>query len=101
MKKDLLYLCLLLLTPPVFAGQFFQDFSTSSAGASTFNEGSKVFSTALGSVASVVDGTYTELQLTASGSAGTVSAYMLPDLDTNAAIYAFSAKWNSPVYGLF
>jgi hypothetical protein len=84
-----------------FAGQYFQNFNGSAVGATTFADGSTLFSSHLGSVAAVVDSTYTELQLTAVGSTDTRSAFILPVLDTNAPVTAFSAKWNSPVYGDF
>jgi hypothetical protein len=85
------------------AGQYFQDFSSSSVGATNFGDGSTLFSTALGSAggAEVQDSTYMELQLTESGYTGVRSAFELPALDPAAPVQAFSAKWNSQVYGAF
>jgi len=83
------------------AGEYFQDFSAFAPGVSSFGDGSQLMSTQLGSVASVVDGTYKELQLTASGVVATTSAFELPDLDPGAPVYGFSAKWNVAVYGAF
>ena len=83
------------------AGQYFQDFSSFSNGATNFNDRSQLFSTALGSAASVSDPTYTELQLTAYSVTNTRTAFLLPELDPGAPIYAFSAKWNSQMYAGF
>jgi hypothetical protein len=47
----------------------------------------------------VQDSARAELQLTAQGTSSTRSAFILPDLDPGVAINAFSAKWNSQVYG--
>ena len=95
-KSILLFACL-----PAFAGQYFQDFSAFTVGATNFSDGSQLFSTQPSSLASVQDATYKELQLTASGVLATTSAFELPDLDPGTAVYAFSAKWNAPVYGNF
>ncbi|MEY4918331.1 MAG: hypothetical protein RL616_2244, partial [Verrucomicrobiota bacterium] len=84
-----------------FAGQYFQDFTAFSAGATNFSDGSTLTSTALGTVAAVQDATLKELQLTETGVANTRSAFLLPDLDPGTPVYAFSAKWNSQVYGNF
>lgn len=83
------------------AGSYFQDFTASSVGATNFGDGSQLFSTHMGTVAAVTDATFKELQLTASGVGGTHSAFMLPNLDPGTNVYAFSAKWNTPVYGTF
>src|SRR5262245_27547401 len=84
------------------AGQYFEDFSSYATGTTTnFANGSKLFSTALGGTASVVEATYKELQLTASGTGNTRSALLLPDLDSRTPVYAFSAKWNMDIYGGF
>lgn len=78
-----------------------QDFSAASVGATNMGDGSQLFSTAPGTVAAVQDGLRKELQLTAIGSNDTRTAFLLPDLDTNGTIHAFSAKWNAQVYGNF
>ena len=96
-----LLLLALLATSPLSAGQYFQDFSAFTVGATNFSDGSQLFSTQPSSLASVQDATYKELQLTASGVLATSSAFSLPDLDPNKAVYAFSAKWNAAVYGNF
>lgn len=83
------------------AGTYSQDFTAFSVGATNFSDGSQLFSTQPASLASVQDGTYKELQLTASGVLASTSAFELPDLDPNNAVYAFSAKWNAAVYGTF
>jgi len=83
------------------SSQYAQDFSSASLGATSFGDGSTLFSTDLGSVASVQDGTLKELQLTVNGSYNTRSAFLLPDLDPGQPIYAFSAKWNSQINGPF
>ena len=82
------------------AGQYFQDFSSSTVGATSFGDGSQLFATPVG-VASVQDATYKELQLTANGTGSTRSAFLLPDLDAGQQVLAFSAKWNAQVYGDF
>jgi photosystem II stability/assembly factor-like uncharacterized protein len=84
----------------LFAGQYFQDFSGSAIGDTTFSDGSQLFTTSP-SVAQVVFSPYNELQLTASGDSSVNSAFELPDLDSDTPVYAFSAKWNMPVYGNF
>jgi len=85
----------------VLAGQYFQDFSGISVGATNMGDGSQLFSTAPSNTAGVVDATYKELQLTALGSNSTHSAFLLPLLDTGVAVYALSAKFNAVVYGNF
>ncbi|HEY1660776.1 MAG TPA: hypothetical protein VGI03_00005 [Verrucomicrobiae bacterium] len=90
----------LALNPLAEAGQFFQDFQAYAVGATNFSDGSQLFSTSY-STAQVVFSPYNELQLTANGVSGVNSAYELPDLDSGAPVYAFSAKWNMPVYGNF
>ncbi len=93
-----------LLCPVFFqnlhAGEFFQDFSGSNIGDTNFSDGSQLFSTSY-SVAQVVFAPYNELQLTANGIPSVTSAYELPDLDLDHPVYAFSAKWNMPVFGSF
>jgi len=86
---------------PLRAGQYFQDFSAFPPGATNFADGSQLFSTSLGSVAAVQDSTYHELQLTETGVSSVTSAFLLPDLDPNTPIYAFSVKWNADVSGSF
>ena len=83
------------------AGQYFQDFSAFSAGATNFNDGSLLVSGSATSVAGVVDNTFKELQLTAAGVNNTRTAFLLPDLDPGTAVTAFSIKWNSQIYGNF
>src|SRR4051812_48678035 len=98
----LLALCTLaFIAPPAArAGAYFQDFSGNTVGATNLGDGSALFSTALGTVASVQDATFKELQLTANGSIHTVrSAFLLPDLDPGVPINAFSVKWNADVNG--
>lgn len=97
----LLGLAIATQTMGVHAGQFFQDFSGSAPGAITFSDRSQLFSTDLGSEARVVDDTYRELQLTSGAKSDTRAAYLLPELDPATPIYAFSAKWNSQIYGSF
>jgi hypothetical protein len=87
------------LTQLASASQYFQDFFSSSLGATTFDDGSKLVSN--DNTAQVVDPNLHELQLTAVGTASTRSAYLLPDLDGGKPVYAFSAKWSSPVYAPF
>lgn len=101
MRGDAAAVLLLLTSLSASAGQYFQDFNASAVGATNFSDGSQLFSTDLGSVAAVTDSTFKELQLTASGSSGTRTAFLLPSLDPGTNVYAFSAKWNTPVYGTF
>ena len=84
-------------------GQYYQDFSAFTTGATNFGDGSQLFSTAIGTAngAEVLDDTHTELGLTEFGGANETSAFELPDLDPGTPVYAFSAKWNSQVYGNF
>jgi hypothetical protein len=89
------------LAPSTHAGSYFQDFQGLAVGVTNMGDGSQLFSTAPSNTAGVVDGTFKELRLTADGSNGTHSAFLLPALDTGATVYAFSAKWNSPVFGNF
>ena len=93
----ILFALVLLSAASLRAGQYFQDFSGVSVGATSFGDGSQVFATPAG-VASVQDATYKELQLTASGTGNTRSALLLPDLDPGTPVYAFSAKWNTQIY---
>ena len=83
------------------AGQYFQDFSGCAMGATNCNDGSMLFSSAPGKVACVTNSPYNELQLTALGGTNVQSAFQLPDLDSGAPIYAFSAKWNADLSGQF
>jgi len=87
----------------VQTGRYFQDFSGFSTGATNFNDGSQLFSTALGITggAEIADSTYGELGLTENGYGNVTSAFELPDLNSNTPVYAFSAKWNSQVYANF
>ncbi|HWD17968.1 MAG TPA: hypothetical protein VHB20_01710, partial [Verrucomicrobiae bacterium] len=48
-----------------------------------------------------IDNTFTELQLTSASQTGVRSAFLLPDLDPGQAVYSFSVKWNSQIYGNF
>lgn len=91
----------LLVVCSAHAGQYSQDFSAYSAGTTSFGDGSVLYSDQLGTVAAVQDSTFKELGLTASGTGSTHSAFLLPDLDSAEPVYAFSAKWNSQVYGNF
>ena len=93
----ILFAFVLLSATSLRAGQYFQDFSGVSVGATSFGDGSQLFATPAG-VASVQDATYRELQLTASGTGNTRSALLLPDLDPGMPVYAFSAKWNTQIY---
>ena len=98
----LLLAALGLLAPAALhAGQYFQDFSSSTVGATTFSDGSDLSSDRPGTVAMVQDATLKELALTASGTVNTHSAFRLPDLDPGTPVYAFSARWNSQVNGDF
>ncbi len=92
----------MLATPRIYAGQYFQDFHAFAVGATNFNDGSQLFSTDLGTLVGVqAGGNLLELGLTEVNSNNVQSAFELPDLDSGAPIYAFSAKWNSQVYGNF
>lgn len=91
----------LLMVSSARAGQYSQDFSAFSVGATSFGDGSVLTSDHLGTVAAVQDATYKELALTANGTGSTHSAFLLPDLDFCDPVYAFSAKWNADVYGDF
>ena len=90
-----------LVTGVLHAGQYFQDFSGSSVGDTNFTDGSQLVSTSPGTIAAVTDATYKELKLSATSSSGVISAFVLPDLDPGTPIYAFSAKWNAPIYSGF
>jgi hypothetical protein len=83
---------------PARAGQYFQDFSAFPVGATNFGDGSTLSSMALGTVTSVQDSTYKELQLTPYFT-GVRSAFLLPDLDPGTPVNAFSVKWNADFYG--
>ncbi|MDB6025771.1 MAG: Fibronectin type domain protein, partial [Verrucomicrobiales bacterium] len=78
------------------AGTYFQDFSTFSVGSTSFGDGSQLVSDHLGSVARIQDNTMRELTLTTGTNVR--SAFKLPNLD-GVPIVAFSAKWNSQIYG--
>jgi len=90
-----------IVSTSTLAGSYFQDFQGLAVGTTNVGDGSQLFSTQMDSVAAVVDSTFKELQLTAAGSSGTRTAFMLPSLDPGTNIYAFSVKWNTPVYGTF
>ena len=93
-------LALFFSSAPARAGQYFQDFSAFAIGATNFGDGSVLSSTALGTVASVQDATYKELQLTANGgNTPADSAFLLPDLDPGTPVNAFSVKWNADIDG--
>ena len=100
-RRTILMALLVLFVGPARGGSYFQDFLAATVGTNNFHDGSQLFSTQPSSLASVQDGTYKELQLTASGVLATTTAFSLPDLDPNNAVYAFSAKWNAAVYGNF
>lgn len=89
---------LFALSARLQAGQYFQDFTSAGVGTTSFGDGSTLTSTHLGTVAAVQGGAFQELQLTASGTGGTRSAFRLPGLGPGQIIYAFSAKWNSQVW---
>jgi len=95
-------LALLLAVAPGAArgGQYFQDFTSLSVGATNVGDGSQLFSDQGSNVCGVVDSTLKELQLTDASVGNTHSAYLLPDLDTNK-VFAFSAKWNAMISGPF
>ncbi|HTV43436.1 MAG TPA: WD40 repeat domain-containing protein [Candidatus Sulfotelmatobacter sp.] len=108
-RKVICFVSLIGLPSVLYAGQYFQNFPDFSNGTTNFNDGSTLSSTALGTVACLtnlaesigIGSSYGELQLTESGMTNVQSAFELPDLDSGAPIYAFSAKWNSDVYGTF
>jgi hypothetical protein len=83
------------------AGQYFQNFQSSAASATNFDDGSQLFSTHLGTVAFVAGASYKELQLTATNFTAVHTAYLLPDLDPGTPVCAFSAKWNMEINGNF
>ncbi|HEY3763393.1 MAG TPA: choice-of-anchor R domain-containing protein [Verrucomicrobiae bacterium] len=84
-------------------GRYFQDFTGFSVGTTNFNDGSQLFSTALGMTGGgeIADSSYGELGLTEENYSGVTSAFELPDLNAGTPAYAFSTKWNSQVYGNF
>jgi photosystem II stability/assembly factor-like uncharacterized protein len=92
---------LLGVSGPLEAGQYFQNFGAFAVGATNFNDGSTLSSTALGTLACLTNAPYNELQLTGCGATNVQSAFSLADLDMGSPVYAFSAKWNSEVYGSF
>ncbi len=106
MKASLLSRVIVILfvavSNPVQAGNFFQDFSSSAIGATNFADGAQLFSTDY-SAAQVVLSPHNELQLTANGTGNVwrrricCRTYRIP----NTPVYAFSAKWNTPVQGSF
>jgi len=110
-RKLICFCALVSLSAPSFlyGGQYFNNFASFPNGATNFNDGSTLSSTALGTIAGVTNFTYaavsgssySELQLTESGVTNVQSAFELPDLDPGTPIYAFSVKWNSDVYGAF
>ena len=78
----------MLTTAALRAGQYFQDFSGASVGATSFGDGSQLFATPVG-VASVQDAIFKELRLTANGTGNSRSAFLLPDLDAGNHVAAF------------
>ena len=92
---------MLVFAASSWAGEYFQDFTAFATGTTTFGDGSTLSSSTLGTVAAVQDATYKELALTASGTANVRSAFLLPDLDPGAPVYAFAARWNSQVVANF
>lgn len=91
------------ITTPLYAGQYFQEFSSFADGTTSFGDGSQLFSTSLGTAggAGVEGSNPGGLQLTESGDANVTSAFELPDLDPGKPVFAFSAKWNADVKGNF
>src|SRR6266511_2490117 len=89
------------ISTQLHAGQYFQDFSGSSVGATSFADGSTLFSTSLGNAAAVQDGNLKELQLTEISVNNVTSALELADLDPGDAVYAFSVRFYLQVYGNF
>jgi predicted GH43/DUF377 family glycosyl hydrolase len=77
---------------------YYQGFDGFTVGTTNSCDGSILFSTALGSVATVQDSFQKELQLTANGAQNVTSAFVLPDIVAGRAIYGFSAKWDSEFY---
>ena len=59
----------------------------------------ELFSSQLGTATKVIDPDARELQLTADSAGGTFTAFRLPDINPGRPVPAFSAKWNSIVYG--
>jgi predicted GH43/DUF377 family glycosyl hydrolase len=86
------------ITVPWPTNCYYQGFDGFGVGATNSLDGATLFSTALGSVASVQDSFQKELQLTASGIPNVTSAFVLPDIASGRTIYGFSAKWNSEFY---
>ena len=94
------YIELYATTPEQDGKFYFQDFSSYTNEAISFDPGSSFVSTHLGSAAEIRDSTIKELQLTEKGTGNTRSAFMLPEFDTDI-VYSFSAKWNMIVDGNF
>lgn len=107
-RKLICMVSVISVTSALYAGQYFQNFANYAAGATNFNDGSALFSTALGTITCltnldynrVTGSPYSELQLTELGAGDTnvQSAFELPDLDSGAPVYAFSVRWNSDMY---
>ncbi|HEY4416382.1 MAG TPA: sialidase family protein [Verrucomicrobiae bacterium] len=94
---------LIAIATPLYAGQYFQEFSSFADGTTSFGDGSLLLSTSLGTAsgAGVQGSNPGALQLIGSGTTSVTSAFKLPDLDPGKTIYAFSAKWNADVKGIF
>ncbi len=81
-------------------GQYGETFSSYAVGTSSFSQATgELFSNQAGTTAAVKDATVKELRLTELDTPGTFSAFRLPDLDAGSVVTAFSAKWNSQIYG--
>src|SRR5712675_1039608 len=102
MKQLSIIACLLVVTSSVApAGQYFQDFSAANVGDQAFGDGSQLTTTASATTTSVRDATFKELRLTDTSFGNVRAAFLLPDLDPNGIIYAFSARWNAQISGNF
>jgi hypothetical protein len=92
----------LLTYMPVCGGNYSQNFDAYSVGATSFGDGSSLFSNEVNYYnAHVEDPSLKELQLSAWSVHNDAAAFLLPDLDPSNRIYSFSASWISPVYGNF
>ncbi len=95
--------CLLagaLLAAPAQAAHYFQDFTGSELGATTFSDGSVLESSAPG-LSGVQGADLKELRLTSEGMPNAQASFTLPPGTGAGKIFALSIKWNSTVIGAF
>ena len=101
-RQSLALIASVALAVTARAGQYGETFQSYAEGTTSLPASvGELYSTHLGSVAQVTGAGQKELALTASGTGRTRSAFRLPDLDSGQRVWAFSAKWNSQVYGDF